>query len=75
MVRAAPREAFGLSIASGCPFESPTLGTHVPKGIEPIGSWRMGKEPAQCLKYLHIPERKFQTSVPTSNPFIYRQHA
>ena len=54
--RAAPREAFGLSIASGCPFGSPTLGTHVPKGIEPIGSWRIGKEPDECLKCLHIPE-------------------
>jgi hypothetical protein len=49
-VRAALREAFGLNIENG--FDSPISGTHVPKGIEQIGCWRMGKELEECLKYL-----------------------
>lgn len=50
------REALGLNIANGRRFDSPILGTHVPTGISHIGSWSMGNELEQCLKYLQIPE-------------------
>lgn len=53
---AALREALGLNIANGRRLGSPILGTHVPNGIEQIGSLSMGNEPEQCLKYLQIPE-------------------
>ena len=50
------REALGLNIANGWRFDSPILGAHVPTGIEQIGSWRIGNELAECLKYRQIPE-------------------
>jgi len=54
--KASPREAFGLSIASGFLLDYPTFDTHVPTGIESIGSWRMGKQWEECSKCLYIPE-------------------
>lgn len=54
--RAALRGAFGVSIANGCPFDSPIFGTHEPKEREQIGCWRIGKELDECLKCLQIPE-------------------
>lgn len=43
------REALALNIANGRPFDSPILGTQLPKGIEQIGCWRIGKEAEECL--------------------------
>ena len=55
--RAEVSEAFGLNIARGRRFDSPILGTHVPTGIAQIGSWSIGNELEQFLKYLQIPEK------------------
>lgn len=72
--KAAFSEALGLNVANGRRLGSPIFGTQVPKGIAQIGNWRIGNDPEEFLKYLHIPEKQNPTSVNAKHTtFILRK--